>query len=535
MTNAEAATETAIAGSTATALAAALASGRISTAEAVEAHIARIEAVNPRLNAVVVRRYAEARAEAREADRRRAAGEPLGPLHGVPVTVKECLDLAGTPSTFGLAARAAQNATADDTYVARLRAAGAIVLGKTNVAQLLMSIESYNPHYGRTNNPWNVDRSPGGSSGGEAAIIAAGGSALGVGTDIGGSSRVPAAFCGIVGFKPTQGRTPDAGRGSIPIGQRAIVSQIGVLARSVDDVALALGVVAGAPPETLDPPVALGDHRAVEVGRLRVAVYEDDGLFPAAPAVKRAVREAAQSLAAAGAAVTPWTPPGLPVPASLFFGVMSADRGRGLRALLRGEKVDPNIAPLVMMAKHSRRGIGVFRALLGALGQRRTAEAIAEFGYGDTHRYWQLAEAQLGYRRRFADALDRDAGGPFDVVLCPPCALPAFTHGAARELGLAGTYSLLPNVLGFPAGVVPVSRVRADEEDGQSAASRDAVDRVAATVRRGSAGLPVGVQIIARPWREDVALAAMRAIQSAASERAGYPVTPVTERATGST
>ncbi|HZW52552.1 MAG TPA: amidase family protein, partial [Candidatus Elarobacter sp.] len=123
----------------------------------------------------------------------------------------------------------------------------------------------------------------------------------------------------------------------------------------------------------------------------------------------------------------------------------------------------------------------------------------------------------------------------FDVVLCPPCALPAFTHGAARELGLAGTYSLLPNVLGFPAGVVPVSRVRADEEDGQSAASRDAVDRVAATVRRGSAGLPVGVQIIARPWREDVALAAMRAIQSAASERAGYPVTPVTERATGST
>jgi fatty acid amide hydrolase len=527
MTNAEPRAQTTIVGSSATALAAAIASGAVSAAEAVEAHIARIEAVNPGLNAVVVPRYAEARNEAREADRRRAAGEPLGPLHGVPVTIKECLDLAGTPSTFGLAARKAQAASADDAYVARLRAAGAIVLGKTNVAQLLMSMESNNPLYGRTSNPWNAERAPGGSSGGEAAIVAAGGSALGLGTDIGGSSRVPAAFCGIVGFKPTQGRTPDSGRGSIPIGQRAIVSQVGVLAREVDDVALALGIVGGAPPETLDPPVALGDHRVVDVARLRVAVYEDDGIFLAAPAVKRAVREAAQHLSAAGAAVMAWTPPGLATAAGIFFGTLSADRGRALRALLRGDKVDPNIALMLMMAKQSRRGIGFFRALLNALGQRRTAEAIAAFGYGDTYHYWQLAEAQLDYRKRFLDALDRDAGGPFDLVLCPPCSLPAFTHGAARDLVVAGTYSLLPNVLGFPAGVVPVSRVRAGEEGPQQTASRDAVEKTAAAVRRGSAGLPVGAQVIARPWRDDVALAAMRAIQTAAREREDYPATPV--------
>jgi fatty acid amide hydrolase len=148
---------------------------------------------------------------------------------------------------------------------------------------------------------------------------------------------------------------------------------------------------------------------------------------------------------------------------------------------------------------------------------------IAAFGYGDTHRYWQLAEAQIDYRRLFLDALDGDEGGPFDLVLSPPCALPACTHGAARDLGLAGSYSLLANVLGFPAGVVPVTHVRADEE-GTRPESRDAVERTAAKVDRGSAGLPVGVQVMARPWRDDVALAAMRAIETAANYRANSPM-----------
>src|ERR1700736_210731 len=215
-----------------------IADGSLTAAEAVEAHIVRIERVNPALNAVVVKRYDEARAEARDAARRRAAGEPLGAMHGVPVTVKECLDFAGLPSTFGLASRARHAAEADDPYVARMRAAGAIVLAKTNVAQMLLAVESSNPVYGRTNNPWNLDRSPGGSSGGEGAVVATGGSPLGLGTDIGGSVRIPAAFCGIAALKPTQGRTPDQGRCSVPIGERAIVSQVGVLGRTVADVAL---------------------------------------------------------------------------------------------------------------------------------------------------------------------------------------------------------------------------------------------------------------------------------------------------------
>jgi fatty acid amide hydrolase len=511
---------------TASELARRIADGSITSAEAVEAHIARIERVNPALNAVVVKRYDDARVEARDADRRRAGGEPLGPLHGVPVTVKECLDFAGLPSTFGLTSRARHAADADDPYVARLRAAGAIVLGKTNVAQMLLALESSNPVYGRTNNPWNLDRAPGGSSGGEGAIVAAGGSPLGLGTDIGGSVRIPAAFCGIAALKPTQGRTPDQGRASVPIGQRAVVSQVGVLARTVADVALGTSVIAGSRESELEPIVALRDYRAVDVATLRVAVFEDDGAFPAGTAVRRAVREAAAMLAAAGARVTTWTPPDTGAAVDLYFGLLTADGGRGLGALARGNKIDPTIAPLMMFAQRSRRTLGIIRALLNAVGQRGSSDKLRAFGYGDTHHYWQLVERQMDYRDRFLHALDSDEGGPFDVVLCPPCAVPAYIHGAARDLGLLGSYHLLANLLGFPAGVVPVTRVRPDEETGR-ATSRDMVYAAVNKVERNSAGLPLGVQLIARPWREDVALAAMQAIETAASVNADYPHTPV--------
>jgi fatty acid amide hydrolase len=511
---------------TASELARRIADGSITAAEAVEAHIARIERVNPALNAVVVKRYDEARAEAHEADRRRSAGEPLGVLHGVPVTIKECLDFAGLPSTFGLASRANHAAEADDPYVARLRAAGAIVLGKTNVAQMLLAVESSNPVYGRTNNPWNLDRAPGGSSGGEGAIIAAGGSPLGLGTDIGGSVRIPAAFCGIASLKPTQGRTPDQGRYSVPAGQRAVVSQVGVLARTVEDVALGTRVIAGARESDLEPAFPLGDHRAVDVAKLRIAVFEDDGAIATGPAVRRGVREAAEMLAAAGARVTTWALPEVDEVLDLYFGLLTADGGRGLGALARGQKIDSTIAPLMMFAQRSRRTLGVIRTLLNAVGQRGSSEKLRAFGYGDTQHYWQLVERQMAYRERFLRALNDADGGPFDLVLCPPCAVPAYTHGAARDLGLLGAYNLLANLLGFPAGVVPLTRVRAGEDTGR-AESRDMVYAAINKVERNSAGLPIGAQLIARPWREDVALAAMHAIETAASAREGYPRTPV--------
>ncbi len=173
-------------------------------------------------------------------------------------------------------------------------AARALVLGKTNVAQLLLHVETDYPLYGRANNPWNLARSAGGSSGGEAAIIAAGGSPLGLGTDRGGILRVPANFRGIASFKPTAGRIPDAGRYSIPIGQRAIVSQVGVLARHVGDVALGLDVINGGRDLHAEPRLPLGDIGTVDLSQLRVAYYTEDGTYAPAPAVARAVTEAAR-------------------------------------------------------------------------------------------------------------------------------------------------------------------------------------------------------------------------------------------------
>lgn len=506
-------------------LARAIVTGDVTATEAVEAHIARIEAVNPQINAVVVTRYDEARAEARTVDGRRARGEPLGALGGVPVTVKEALDLTGTPSTYGLPSRAKSLATDDDVYVARLRAAGAIILGKTNVSQLLLYTESDNPLYGRTNNPWNLERTPGGSSGGQAAIIAAGGSPLGVGTDIGGSIRVPSAFCGVAGMKPTGGRLPDHASFGMPLGQRAIVSQVGPLARTVGDVALTLEILNGGRAPQAEPPMPLGDPDSVDIASLRVAYYTDDGTLPPARSVARAVTEAAGFLAGRGAQVSEWRPPDAAQAEAIFYGVLSADGGRGARAFIGSDPKDPRIAQLLLLAGMRGPVVATVGAGLRLAGQRTQASLARHFGRQDTLNYWRLVEAQMDYQRRFAHALDTDPGGPFDLIICPAAALPAFRHGDSRDLGTAGAYATLYNVLGYPTGIVPVSTVRPDEEQPRGR-SRDVALRAARRAEESSAGLPLVAQVVARPWREHVALAAMRVIEDAVVARGGLPQAP---------
>lgn len=490
----------------ATRMLAMLAAGDISSAELVDAHIERIIERDSALNAVVVKRFEQARSEALIADRQRASGGALGALHGLPISLKECFGLAGTAHTFGLPWRASELAEHDDAYTRQLRADGAIVLGKTNVSQCLLYFESDNPVYGRSNNPSNPERSCGGSSGGEAAVIASGGSPLGFGTDIGGSSRIPAAFCGIAGFKPTQGRAPDPGLYSIPFGQQAVPSQIGVLARHVDDIALGLQRISQVHADTVP---ALRDVQAVDVARLRVGYFLDDGTMSAAPALLRAVREAADVLRAAGADVFEWSPPNANEAVRLYFSLLSADGGDGFRKALRNGAIDPRLRDLSRLASLPRPMRGLVRAALAAAGQKTLSEFLGYFGRRDAGGYWQLVEEQARYRERFADAIERER---IDVVLGPPCALPAYRHGAARDVGVGGGYSLLWNLLGYPAGVVPVTRVRADEESSRPP-SRDVVEKAAANVERGSAGLPAAVQVAARPWQEHVALAAMRVIE----------------------
>lgn len=512
------------------ALAARIRLGELSARAVVEAHIRRIEAVNPQLNAVIVPLFAQARQAAEQADARQRRGEPLGPLHGVPITIKEQFLVQGTPTTMGYVRESRHRAAADGPLVARLRAAGAIILGKTNVPQSLMSTDSSaNPLYGRTNNPWNLGRGPGGSSGGEAAIIAAGGSPLGLGSDFGGSLRVPAHSCGIHALRPTTGRLTNHDTRvellHFAAGLETILPQPGPLARSVEDLTLAMGVLAAPGQDRFDPsitPAPWRDPSGVDLRRLRVAVYVDDGHFPAAPALRRAVREAAAALGALGADLVEWQPPDVTRAAQLFFGLATSGGSAAWRRSLQGEQPIADIAQMLQAMAMPPLGRRALAAVMRATGQARTARMISSIGDGSALSYFELTQAVNAYRARFLAALE--AGG-FDAILCPPVATPAVPHALSGKLGDYFSYAHLYNVLGMPAGVVAATRVRADEESDRSA-SKDPIEQAARMVEQGSAGLPVGVQVVARHWREDVALAVMAALEQAFSGRPDYPTRP---------
>jgi amidase len=309
-------------------LAALLAGREVSAAEVVAAHLERIERVNPRLNAVV-QLAPDALERARAADHALAAGQAPGPLHGVPFTAKDNLETAGVVTAIGVPERAATVPAADATAVARLRAAGGILLGKTNCPPWGGGLETGNPVYGRTVNPWDPARTPGGSSGGEAAAVAAGLSPCGLGTDSGGSLRVPAHFCGVATLKPTAGLVPVTGvvDDEGPIGALSDPrTQLGPIARTVADLGLLLAVLAG--PDGHDAgvaPVPPGDPATVRVEGLRVALHAGGaaptpatvtaaaGALPAGvptPGTAATVTAAAGALAAAGARVEEATPPG---------------------------------------------------------------------------------------------------------------------------------------------------------------------------------------------------------------------------------
>ncbi len=356
-------------------------------------------------------------------------------------------------------------------------------------------------------------------------MIAAGASPLGLGNDIGGSLRVPAAFCGIASIRPTAGRTPDHCAHGLPIGQRGIVSQVGPLARHVEDLTLALRILDGARYPSLDPGPDLGDPAAVDLGRLRFTTFTDDGEFPVAPAARRGVAEAARMLSAAGAQNVAWRQPSLAQASDLLFTCLSVDRAASFKRLLRGNRVDPRIRSVVMMATMPGGLRNIVAFALDALGQRRSAATMRRFASGTADEYWQTIETMGAFRNELLRSLEEAEGGPIDLILCPAYAVPAQRHGASLLMPLPGAYTALANVSGFPAGIVPVTRVRPGEESDRPA-SRDMIERAASESERGSAGLPIAVQVIARPWRDHVALAAMAKIEAAARTLPDFPARP---------
>jgi Asp-tRNA(Asn)/Glu-tRNA(Gln) amidotransferase A subunit family amidase len=433
-------------------------SGEVSVGDIIEAHIRRIEQVNPPLNAVVTPLFEQARREAQAADEQRTKGGHLPPLFGLPVTIKDSLDVAGAPATCGMLARRDRIAEKDAAVVAQLRQAGAIILGKTNTPEVCWAQETTNLLYGRTNNPWNLAHSVGGSTGGEAAIIAACGSPLGIGSDISGSIRMPAAFTGIVGLRPTSATLDETGHYPYATGRLADLEAIGPMARRVEDVALAFKVLTGR-----------GQADISALKGQKVAYWFGGGLMKPEDSIREAVSAAVKALEQAGMQSIE-----KPVPGRVRFSA---------------------VGWLAYVDRDGRKAIDdAFMA--GSFWQemRRKQKNVS----AEAAQYWLSSTLSSIFEKLFNGPRWRERlysnflewVGEGGVVVCPIHPTVAPQHGWQKsDSFLTIDYQQWVNLAGLPGLTVPI----------------------------GTApnGLPTAVQIVGARGREDVILAAGMAVQQA--------------------
>ncbi len=436
----------------------------VSSAEVIEAHLQRIDAVNPALNAIVRVLDVEARAGAVAADRAVAAGAELGPLHGVPITVKENIDLAGTPTTNSLVALAEAVVPIDAPVVSRMRAAGAIPIGRTNLPDLGLRVATESSLHGITRNPWNAALTAGGSSGGEASSLASGMSPIGLGNDLGGSLRNPAHCCGIASIKPSTGVVPSAS--VLPPENEPLMFQLmgveGVMARRVADVRSGLLAVAG--PDVRDPlalPVSL--YRLDTSRTLRVAVLADPPGGSTHPGVVAAIRSAADALSNLGADCVEAAPTTYARAIELWSALLMVDVREQLPVLE------------TVMGEDAMKFLGFATEINPALGLSAFASMLIE---------------RSGVEKEFHAFLH-----DYDVLLTPTWANPPFAHGAdvASLEGALATFDtmrpvLAANLLGLPAAVVPVGHTD---------------------------GMPVGAQIMGRRFSDLVCLDVAQLLENA--------------------
>jgi Asp-tRNA(Asn)/Glu-tRNA(Gln) amidotransferase A subunit family amidase len=440
---------------------------QVSPVELVESHYQQIDRFNPTLNAFVDQRREAAISEARDLETRIGRGQEIGPLAGVPISIKSCIDVAGMKCEAGSRLRVGNVPKADAVLVSRLKQAGAIVLGVTNTPEFLMAYETDNLLYGRTSNPWNIEYSAGGSSGGESAAIAACMSAAGVGSDGGGSIRVPAHFTGICGLKPTPGVVPSSGHFPVGVGPFALTGVVGPMARTVKDLRLMLSVMSGA--DIGDPmaaPYELREPIESELRELKIGWFDDDGLHPATKETREAVRSAANALSAEGFEVDAFRPEGLERARELWYVIFCRFSGMAFDPLLAGREQD-----LSFLMRDLRR-------------LQRREKPLS----GEDVLFTQFERDTL--RERFVREMS-----DHQVLVMPVCTGAAFRHGQIgwtrdeRPDTFVDTmvYSQWFNLLGLPAAVVPVGR--------------------------SPEGLPIGVQIVGRPYEEYLVCTIAEAIE----------------------
>ncbi|NYF88721.1 amidase [Tunturiibacter empetritectus] len=464
-----------------------LATRRISALELAEEHIARIELLNPQLNALIDFDPDRIRQQARSLDN--ATGD-RGPLHGLPLTIKASISVAGHRCETGSLLHQGHVPAHDAEAVKRLRAAGAIILGTTNCPEFLMAYETDNRLYGRTNNPWDLTRTAGGSSGGEAAAIAAGLSAGGLGSDGGGSVRTPAHFTGICALKPTPGRIPAAGHLPPCAGPFSLLGTIGPMARTIADVSLLFRVVSGA--LDTDPIAAPVPYRPVsldDIKQIPIGYFEDDGIAPVTPETRQAVLTAAESLRRQGFRVEPFRPKALEAACQLWYTLFV----RCGAMLLEPHKPDQHslLSPTFLD----------FLDIAHTLPPPTANELLQTWAAIDPIRSLLLEEMRA-----------------FPILLSPVCSIPAFRHGerqwtlehagASAHAGApaqlayldAMRYTQWSNLLGSPSAVVPIAR--------------------------SPENLPIAIQLTARAYADEAVLAAAATLDRVRLHR----ITPSSQR-----
>ena len=434
--------------------------GTISCVEVVEAYLRRIDEMNPALNAIVTI-APDVIDRAGQRDNELRSGTPIGPLHGLPITIKDTIDTIGIRTTYGSRVFSDHVPTEDAVVVARLKAAGAIILGKTNVPEMAIPYETDNPIFGRTNNPHDGSFTAGGSSGGEAAAIAANLSAAGIGSDLSGSLRVPAHFCGIAALKPTTDAVPMTGHKPVASGTLSMGACVGPMARHVEDLRLLFSSMA-----------EKSEHATTSTWPVRVAWYLDDGVAPVRKEVIQAVEKAIEILKDAGHDVREEMPPGFSDGPRLWVELFSRAANEQMREFYRGREHEAG--PLVSSLLESKSASSLEQKV-------EAAEAVAKAVVERERRREEL--------RRWMNATP--------LIISPVSATPAFKHGATRvdvngksiSIFRSCGYSQTINVFGLPAVVVPVART--------------------------AEGLPLGVQLIGRPFREPEVLAAAAIVERA--------------------
>jgi fatty acid amide hydrolase 2 len=459
----------------ATQMAKRLRDGECSSQELVDAHITRVKEVNPTLNAMVHDRFEEARAEAKQADGRLASGDPgLPPLLGVPCSIKEAFALEGMPNCSGLVSRKDYRCTEDATGTARYRAAGAIPLGVTNVSELCMWMESANNVYGRTNNPYDQERIVGGSSGGEAALVASGAAPFGLASDVGGSIRMPAFFNGIFGHKPSGGLIPNSGQFPNGVNETGRYLTSGPLCRHAEDIWPLVKILAG--PDGKDPhviPFQLGDPASVQIPGLKVFDVLDNGWIRIHPVLRRAQQRAARSLADAGAHVETRRFARFKKSFDIWSAMMHLSGGPSFKELL-GEGVPINasshlLKAIVGKSPHTLPAVGL--GLLESLQGLRPDHSMTSLRQG------------LDLKRQLNEVLGNDG-----VLLFPSYTTPAPKHNKPLLPPFNWVYTAIFNALELPVTQVPLGLSRK--------------------------GLPVGIQVVGSIGNDHVPVAVAKFLEA---------------------